>query len=226
MPATVACVLRSGKEYGPAHVAWLKRQIATHDPAINLVCLSNVAVPCERIPLVYDWPGWWAKFEICRPHIRGDLLYLDLDTVTCGSLQPLLSIGRTTGLRDFNRKGESFQSSVMYLTEADRAAIWDAWLRKPNSWIEQAGSRGDQWVLEQIIGRTSLRWQDVLPGHFVSYKNDIVKEGRTDPPPSARVVVFHGQPRPWDVSASWVPPLIPKKDLHERPCSTVDRVSP
>nr|WP_145924153.1 hypothetical protein [Halomonas elongata] len=47
-------------------------------------------------PLAHGWPGWWSKLELFRPH-GGDLLYLDLDTVVRGDLQPLIdapAVGR------------------------------------------------------------------------------------------------------------------------------------
>ena len=63
--------------------------------------LSDVPVDgVETIPLQHDWPGWFAKFELFRPDIEGDLLYFDIDTVITGDLKQL-EVGQTTMLSDF-----------------------------------------------------------------------------------------------------------------------------
>ena len=57
----------------------------------RFVCLSNVDVPCERIPLKHDWPGWWSCIELFRPDlpVEGRLLHIELDTLIMGSLGPI-----------------------------------------------------------------------------------------------------------------------------------------
>ena len=201
----VACVLRSGGEYGPWHVAWLRDQCAKHLPGIPFVCFSDIDVPCERVRLAYTYPGWWSKLEVfLTDRLPGDVLYLDLDTVIVGNLQPLLG-GKTTCLADFNRPS-TLQSSIMYLTEFDRRCLWHEWSRDPAWHMERFKVGGDQDFVEEVLNDWR-RWQDVLPGAFVSYKVDMKAKGLTEPPAGARVVVFHGQPRPWQVEANWIPKL-------------------
>lgn len=217
MSASVAIVMRQGPEYRPEHARWIARQVrrATDAP---LICLSDAEIGdgVERVPLVCSWPGWWAKMEMFRPEIRGDLFYLDLDTVITGSLAGLVDRGRTTILRDFYIGGDALQSSVMYLTEADRRRVWSAWSKEPEVWMKRCHGRGDQAMLEFVLGDCD-RWQDVAPGRLVSYKAGIRKAGRSDPPPGADMVIFHGDPRPWRIfswkrpatwrRAAWVPPF-------------------
>src|SRR6185437_3375269 len=84
---TVACVLRSGGLYDAEWVAKLQRGVARHlTLPYRFVCFSDCPVPCERIPLRHDWPGWWSKLEIFSQPIEGTTLYFDLDTVVVGSL--------------------------------------------------------------------------------------------------------------------------------------------
>ena len=47
----IVTVLRSGGEYRPEHVGRLQEQCAEHAPGIPFFCLSDVQVPCARIPL-------------------------------------------------------------------------------------------------------------------------------------------------------------------------------
>jgi len=95
---TVACVYWKGAFRGREHVyneAWvsrLERMVHNHLPGLDrFVCLSNTGVPCERIPLITDWHGWWAKLELFRPGLfEGRVLYLDLDLVIMHSLEDLI----------------------------------------------------------------------------------------------------------------------------------------
>jgi len=92
---TVACVYWKGKFYGQETVyspIWIER--LQHMVAKNLtmpyrfVCLSNVNVPCERIPLRHNWPGWWSKIELFRSNLFEDrVLYLDLDLLILDDLK-------------------------------------------------------------------------------------------------------------------------------------------
>lgn len=64
------------------------------------MCLSDVDVPCERVPLITELPGWYAKLELF--HMTGPVLYFDLDTVITGDLSEIASYPHQfTMLRDF-----------------------------------------------------------------------------------------------------------------------------
>lgn len=97
MRLTVACVLWVGsfedRHYSPAWVTRLRDEVARWLPEPHrFVCLSNVDVPgVETIPLVTDWPGWWAKLEVFNPAVDlGErVLYLDLDVFVTGDLAPI-----------------------------------------------------------------------------------------------------------------------------------------
>lgn len=207
----VFTVLRTGGDYKASHVERLYRRVkALCGDRVRFFCLSDVPVPGEHIPLKYDWPGWYAKMEICRPDIPGDMLYFDLDTVLYDNIDDILSVGRTTVLRDFywnrfeDKNYDSVGSGLMYLTPQDRAQVWDYWMSGPDRCQQEAGHVGDQHVFEAVIGKTAARWQDVLPGQVVSYKADIKHKHLHSPPEGARIVCFHGKPRPWRIWDRWV----------------------
>ena len=89
-PLTVACVYRSGgKMYSTEYVRVLRDMVARNlTRPHRFVCLSDVEVPCERIPLITDWPGFYAKIEIFRRGLfQGPVLYFDLDTIIHGSIE-------------------------------------------------------------------------------------------------------------------------------------------
>jgi hypothetical protein len=199
---TIYCVLRSGGEYVPWHVAWLHSQVARWLPDIPFKCLSDVPVTCERVPLRYGWPGWWAKMELFRPDLLGDVLYFDLDTIIVGDIAPLVNISRTTLLRDVYAP-QHLGSGLMYLTETDRGRVWERWSGDPEGWLRTHASAGDQNMIELALGDCQ-RWQDILPGACLHYKVDVRDAGA--PLAECRVVVFQGKPRPWHVAEPWIIP--------------------
>lgn len=209
MAVRVALVLRSGGEYRPEHVRALVAQIERHLPGVGVVCLSDVEVPCERVPLKYGWRSWWSKLELFRPDVAGDLLYIDLDTVIVGDLSELASLGRTTLLSDFYYP-ERPASGLMYLAESDRAKVWAAWIADPKAAMHKCMRHGDQQFIGEVL-HDAQRFQDVLPGRVVSYKVHVAKGlnkrsiGDGTVPAGASVVCFHGRPRPWHIKAEWVP---------------------
>lgn len=197
--AVIVCVLKESAEYKPAHVQWLARQVP------GLVCITHSTVP--DVPTIapdHDWPGWWSKLNLFNPSlIQDDLLYLDLDTVALGPLDDLM-VGHTTMLSDFYKPSLP-ASGLMYIRHEDKGAVWTAWLQNPAKHMARCTTRehwGDQGFLRDAL--PAKRWDAVRAGQVVSYKVHC-KGGKV--PDGARVVCFHGQPRPWAVSHPWIPRL-------------------
>jgi hypothetical protein len=192
----ILCVLRSGGDYCPEHVLRLQAQLAAVGET-DFACLSDVLIEgVETIPLRYDWPGWWAKLELFRPDLRGDFLFLDLDMSIVGPIREIGERGVLSIMRDVYRPG-GLQSSIMFLPEHVRGHIWQEWSRSPEGWRARYRNGGDQAFLERFWLRKAKRLQDMIPGAIVSFKADDV-QGRGIPE-NARVICFHGKPRPWEV---------------------------
>jgi hypothetical protein len=187
-------------EFTPAHVQALQRQFEQHAPFASFECLTDVNVPgVDCKPLEHNWPGWWSKMNLFSPSMKGDFLFVDLDTVIVGSLDDLAKANKLTLLRDFYRDGkklkEGLGGGLCFLPEVDRAVVWDYWIKNPLLAMRMAGHKGDMAVFEQFYRNTADRWQDVLPGQIVSHKVHC----QHGVPPEARVICFHGKPRPWEV---------------------------
>lgn len=200
MAARIALVLRSGGEYTPEHVQRLAFQLALYAPDRQVVVLSDADVPgVQRIPLQYDWPGWWAKLELCRPDIEGDLLYFDLDTVILGPLDDILKVGELTMLADPYKKPGVLGSGVMYVPQTDRESAWARFIDRSERHMRSCRGGDQEFFVSTWGAKNIARWQDLVPGQFVSYKADV--RGKKVPP-DARVVYFHGVPRPWSPSVT------------------------
>ena len=185
----VVCVLRSGGEYKPEHVYKLKKMVDEH-VGLPFYCLSDQPLECSYLPMAQKWPKWWAKMELFR--LRPPVLYLDLDTIIRGT-PTFLNEMRSKDfviMRDVyrgKRDHKAMQSSIMYFN-VDMTWLYDRYMGQPE--FKDAG--GDQSYIEQNV--RAEYFQD-FTNEVVSYKADICKRG---PFPSDKVVIFHGQPRPWE----------------------------
>lgn len=197
---TVACVLRSGGIYDAGWVARLKAGVDRHLWVPHrFVCFSDVDVPCSRIPLEHDWPGWWAKLEAFR--MPGPVLFFDLDTAIVGDLKDIAAVAAQSEfvmLRDFYAP-DHCGSGVMGWSGSAPSFLYRYFASDADNLMAAQRQRmGDQALIEDAFGRDKItRWQDAVQGQICSFKvhcaNNIVPE-------DTRVVCFHGQPKPFDLS--------------------------
>jgi len=178
----------------------LRDATARHLEGHRFYCFSDVDVPCERIALEHDWPGWWAKIELFRA-IKRPTLYLDLDTLVTGPLQPLARLTHDFAmidLRHANQEGIG-QSGVMWITKP-MPEIYDKFTSRPEAWMriytEQAKQTycGDQAFIYDAIGIPPKITRD-LPGFVRSYKLQCVNG-----PLNSSLVCFHGKPGPHETT--------------------------
>lgn len=209
----VICVLRSGGIYDASWVAKLKAGCERHLPPHIFNCLSDVPVPCNRIPLKHDWTGWWSKIELFRPGvIDGPTLYLDLDTVITGKARiyggdqlPLSALPYFAMLQSF-WKADMVGSGVMWFS-GDNVPhkVYEKFAKQPNAYMAHYERNrdgtyvGDQAFIHDTLGPYIERINDYLPG-IKSYKMHCVKRLPAD----AAIVCFHGLPRPPEVQADWM----------------------
>ena len=188
-------------EFQPVHVKALQRQVEKWAPFAQFTCLSDVPVDgVECVPLKRNWPGWWSKLELFDPELGGDFLFMDLDTLIVGPLDDFEKITKLTLLRDFYRDGkklkEGLGGGLIYVPAGGGREVWDEFNVNPRATMALY-RRGDQHFFETFWLKSADRFQDVLPGQVVSWKCHCAATDRV--PPEARVVCFHGIPRPWAV---------------------------
>jgi hypothetical protein len=158
-----------------------------HDDTGALI-LTDMDLPFKTLPFQHDWGGWWCKMEIMRPDIKGDWLYMDMDTLVIGDIQTLLDVGQFAMLGDYYRP--KLESGVMYLTEEIRAELWEVWITNPQKWIEKY--RGDGDFIRETVGHKAIDLRNTVSG-LHSYK---VNGLRND----TRLLIYHGQPRPHETT--------------------------
>lgn len=199
---TVASVLRSGGEYTPDHVRALRFGVGAHlrEPH-RFVCLSDVDVPGVRVsPLLAPaWPGWWSKIALFSPgRLTGRVLYIDLDSVVVGDLSEIAAYaGPFAMLSDFYRPERPASGVMAWEADCPEAlAVWRAFTRDPAAAMRTAG--GDQGFIREVLGDEVARLQDAFPGQLVSFKAHC----GAGVPEGARLVCYHGRPKPWDAEGA------------------------
>lgn len=132
--------------------------------------------------------GWWAKIHLFKPGLfEGRCLYFDLDTVIVGSLEDLVQYdGDFAGISDFYDQ-RRLQTGVMAWEAGEADSVYERWVAcgKPEFPVGDAG-----WI--GTVVPSADRLDRVFPGQIVSFKRDCL-DGVPD---DARVVCFHGKPRP------------------------------
>lgn len=199
----VICVLRSGGIYDASWVQKLRDGVARNLTVDHrFVCLSDAPVPCEREPLMFDWPGWWAKLELFRPGIITEpTLYLDLDTLIVANIDALANIPNDFSmLRNFGRTSY-IGSGVMWFRERAPGGVYDRFLEDPRGVMDRyavdtakGAHFGDQAHIYDAVGDAQIgRLQDAAPGLIHCYPHtfdgDVVPEG-------CGLVCFKGKVKP------------------------------
>lgn len=201
--------LGKGVEYANILANMVARNIGK-ETSYKFICFTDT--PGEYDPEIDLRPlpekgleGWWNKLALFKEDLfpEGDrVLYIDLDTVIVSGLDDIIKYeGEFAILRDFYRS-EGLQSSVMAWKANNKTKrLWSNWVGagKPESIY------GDQkWIELCLYGDSSFfydKWQDILPDFFVSYK----VRATNGIPKNSRMIIFHGEPRPHEVKAGWMP---------------------
>lgn len=196
---TVLCVYSGG--YPVEYVTRLRDGVKANLGPHRFVCLTHDEIEgVECLKPLHDWPRWWAKVEIFRPDLPFErVLYIDISSVIVGSLRDIAAQDGVCITKDFYH-GTPSQSVLLY-NVGDFAETYAAFLEAPNRWMERGDlctppDFGDQILMNRAPVPDMRYWQDVLPGHVVSYKVDC----RDGVPAGARLVKFHGKPKPHEVN--------------------------
>lgn len=196
MQPQIVTVLKTGGDFKPEHVERLRQQCAAHAPGALFTCLTDSDLS-GGAPLLHTWPGWWSKINVLA--LQGPLLYLDLDTTIVGDLTPLLDAAARhdfIALRNPYDTPSRFGSGLMGWRGSMRH-VYERFTQDPEHHMMRCRTPrlwGDQGFIAETE-TPSAYWQDLFPGQIVSWKVDC-KRGA---PPDARIVFFHGPPRPWEV---------------------------
>ncbi len=177
---TVACVCVPGGIYDDSHIARLKRMVRAHlGQPYKFDFISQS-----------DKPGWWAKVDLFKPgRFTGRVLYLDLDVTVVGSLDEIAAYPDPfIAIRDYQYP-LTINTSVMAWDAGYADAVFTDFTPDVMNRLH-----GDQnWIHEKaVVSQIPRAW-------CPSYRPHIAPPGKV--PADAKVIVFHGRPKPWEVPA-------------------------
>jgi len=206
MDLTVWCVF-TGDKYVDDDVRILRdmvsRQLALPH---RFLCLADRQIEgVDTLISHLEWPGWWLKLALFWVS-RGQNLYLDLDSVVVGPLEPLLSDQLSMPANWAQSGHGGCQSSVMSWS-GDYTAIPGSFDPDQLNPPERGncggyGARnlwGDQEFITELLGDPGAGRVKPMD-RVISYKYHC----RNGLPSGASVVSFHGDPKPSKVSDPWV----------------------
>jgi hypothetical protein len=128
---------------------------------------------------------------------------LDLDVVIVGPLDDICSYeGEFATCEAAYRSGGIGGSIIGFAAGFGKQLLWDPLITNYRSICNTTrGSERKYYAARLGSGQCKMDfWQDMYPGQVLSYKVDC-KYGL---PYGARVVRFHGRPRPHEVRDEWV----------------------
>jgi len=196
---TVVCVLKSGGDFDQDYVFALRDGVEKYLTIPHkFVCYTDKPIKDIAIRLLSeDLSGWFAKFEVFKE--VGPALYLDLDTVITGEID-LLG-------KDIEEAGEAFWMLEAFSPVRKWASGIMAWTGNWN-WLVIHCKRyaGLYFTDQECIGK-ALKGSGITPRlirrsyyHIYSYKHHCLG----GLPSGAKIVCFHGKPRPKDVREEWM----------------------
>lgn len=191
----VLSVLKSGGDFDEEYVRRLYCGVEyNRGVECSFTCLSDVynSNGIMTVPLVSGLSGWWAKLELFR--FIGPVVYFDLDTLIVGRLDELFRLILASKQTIFMLR--SFRSNQ----PASGVMGWNGDFRFVYEDFKQqdiSRYRGDQEYISATLAHRGVQpefIQDHFPGVY-SFKRHCQK----GIPKDARIVCFHGRPRPKDV---------------------------
>lgn len=142
-----------------------------------------------------DKPGWWAKIDLFEPgRFEGRVLYLDLDVTVTGPLDDLVDPPRPPFVITRDWWSGGYNSSVMTWDAGVGDRIYTNFTLDVMRW-----KGGDQQWITSCMPNAAI-----LPADWcVSYKHNrrgVLPGVKPTYPDDMRVCVYHGSPKPWEVS--------------------------
>lgn len=202
-----------GTAYAMDYVAVLADMIARNASQLERFSIECVTDRPDELPEGVGYipadptipPSWWAKMQLFSPAMPWEagerVVYFDLDVAITGRLEDLAE--RKGIIQDWH--WPCFNSSVMVWDHGEHRDAWEAFtperVARPASpelaslLPAHAINGGDQELLTEIGG-----WETFPAEWFASYRS-----ATAWPPNNCKAVIFHGQPKPHEVSGGWVP---------------------
>lgn len=209
--------MKWGTKYGPEYVNRLHAMVARNLAASHrFICLTDdtagvdPGIECRPLPAI-ELGGakprhGWRKFSVFSPELHdleGPILFLDLDLVVVDRLEPFFSHpGRFCIIENWSQEGSGIgNSSVFRFQAGDYLDVFERFCREAAEAVKTYPN--SQTFLSRVIEDKTF-WPD---DWCRSYKRHCLPRGllraalRARLPAGAKIIVFHGDPKPPDAAA-------------------------
>jgi len=185
--------------------------------------LYNLNPAITAITEYHKLGGWWDKLNLFSEHMpKGRYLYLDLDCLPVGDLDPLIESykGKLLGDEDPIHYGEQFfanhanddykkidcslGTAFLVGDSGKNKGVLAKFLKDPEQYRRDFKKHGDQVFTSYALNGKFDLLERVMPtGHgFYSYKFDLLKQPAPNligrgMPATPRLINFHGDPKWW-----------------------------
>jgi hypothetical protein len=221
-----ACVIH-GDYYDWQYVERLYNMLSARcDRTVNLHVYTEAERQIPDYMIKHElmpWPGitgprrsWWYKMQLFNSeHFSGQLFYLDLDTVIVNNIDWIwdLPADQFHAIRDFRNLQRptwtGINSSLMLWNTQQFHWIWDTFLSYGPEHVIKT-FRGDQDFLSELLVKHacfnyldrsrihSWRWQVHRGG--IDFTTGRTKNLPTRIDPTTSFLIFHGNPKPHQIS--------------------------
>jgi len=207
---TILCVLKSGGDYTIEYVKRLKNMVDRNTTIPHqFLCLTDLEISseiCDSRKFKADYPRWWGKVELFRSGLINTerAVYFDLDTIILGNIDDLLRVEENfAALQPWNLNNRLLGICASSLLAWNNGKDYSFIYKKFNIAHTSEYPKGDQQYISQALakhGERCIPLQNLVSGIY-SYKRNC----RAQLPQDARIICFHGRPRPTEViHLSWV----------------------
>ena len=220
-PLIVACLLRTGGAYTPAHVLSLRDQFAAHlKTPYRFVCFSDIEIPgVDVLPLTFtrdECPGWWGQVEYFKQGLfpaTASVLTCDLDNVVLNdfTMHQCPSGGFFTGrqIGAWIKSVWSVWNFGVTFWRGDFSYVYDTYARDIQHTYRHPHY---QHISVQEFIYDTLRTHDVFPRDVEAHVMTRFYNGPDrSHPPGTVILQFPDHPKPWDITPRpWCIPELPK----------------
>lgn len=207
-PISIAIVMKTGGDtfdykYVNAIAGNIKKFISVPH---KVVCLTDNVSGIDRKlvdvikPLRHNLPKWWSKMELFHSENfdTSKVLYFDLDTVIVDNIDHIAKLDCDfIGIRDFYDLF-TLQTGMMMWKNGQYDHIFQKFIANKDKVLNTL--HGDHEWIGKNIGSYEFM-QDIYPNHIISYKKHNPSKKM---PEHAKVICFHGNPRPHAVNDQFV----------------------
>lgn len=201
-------------QFNAKHVNVLQSMVARHLRVPHrFICITDdpAGIKCETIKLWSDpvVPGMAPDRPNCYRRLRlfsreavslvgPRYLSLDLDTVICGDITPLVDRKEDLVMWGDTARGTPYNGSMVLHSPGTRAQVWEQFhpVKSPAKGRALRYVGSDQAWIGACLGTGEAKWSS--KDGVYSFRNEIqAPRGNGQLPKDARIVFFHGKFDPW-----------------------------